>query len=745
MPDLVPVVDERETLRVVIASLALGGAERIVIDWLGAEAATGRACELALLHRRRHARVAPPGVCVLERRAESPAEFVRGLALRWRGARAPVSTHLVGDELLALLWQAGLSTVPVVHNAAEGWRNDPRRWQVPQVPHAVACAGVVGEQMKAHGCRVPVLTLRHRPRVGGLAFDHGQRQRIRAELGIAPNCLLVLAAGAIKPQKDYVRAIQVLRHLDSRRDSVLVIAGGVLDDSGLAELDRVMDAACAAGVSERLRLPGFVDPIEPYYAAADVLLNVSRYEGLSMAVREALAAGLPVVACEVGGQAEIDHARLHLLPRSASAAAVAALIDQQSVRTHLASTCAPGQPRCWSLTLACHQTHRRDTDTLFVTANLNAGGAQRSLVNLATGLVARHRLAVAVCEAGTSTAFGLALIEAGVPVFRPVATAEPLALAEALLAWAGGHGVASICLWNVDSRVKLLLARFAPPALRLIDVIPGHYAFEELEAVAAWGAAIDIEPPGYYARLDTLVLKYRCAEVPAVARTLVIPNGVAARAPRSATPDHPRFLVSGRIAPSKRLETIIDAWLLVHAEHAAACLHIVGTAEPRHAAYAHALAVQAGHTGVIFRGAMPALEYLAEPFTAALVLGTHQGSPNAVLEAMSAGIAVIANASGGTGEMVKDGSTGWLLAEDCDAAALALAMQAAIDDPRRARRMAAAGRAFVIRHHGMEAMVERYAAMLDIPQRNGVRVRSSANVCQRTDCLGAHADNGVAP
>ena len=344
--------------------------------------------------------------------------------------------------------------------------------------------------------------------------------------------------------------------------------------------------------------------------------------------------------------------------------------------------------------------------------------AQRSLLNLASGLLGRHRFAVAVCEAGTSTAFGLALIAAGVPV----ATAEPLALAEALLAWASGHGVASICLWNVDPRVKLLLARFAPPTLRLIDVSPGQYAFEELQAAAGWGAALDIAAPDYYARLDALVLKYHGAAAPAAARTLVIPNGVAARAMQSATPAQPRFLVSGRIAPSKRLETILDAWRLVHARYRAARLHIVGTAEPHHADYARALTVQAADSGVIFRGALSGLAYLREPFTAAVVLGTHQGSPNAVLEAMSAGIAVIANASGGTGEIVHAGDTGALLAEDCDAAALAQAMQEAITDPLRTLRMASAGRAFVARHHSIKAMVERYAALLDADSRDQQKV-----------------------
>jgi len=557
-----------------------------------------------------------------------------------------------------------------------------------------------------------------------LAFDLGQRQRIRAELGIAPESFLVLAAGAIKPQKDYARAIEVLRHLALRRDAVLVIAGGVLDDAGLAELDHVMDAACAAGVSERLRLPGFVDPIEPYYAAADVLLNVSRYEGLSVAVREALAAGLPVVACDVGGQSEISDAGLTLLPHDAPPQALACVLAQQAVRVNLNASGAPHLPRSWSLTTAWQRPHRADTDVLFVTANLNTGGAQRSLVSLAAHLPARQRTAIAVCDVCTQAAFAEALAVAGVRTFRPAATAESFALVDALLAWAGGHGVATLCLWNVAPRVKLLLARFAPSALRLIDVSPGHYAFEELEAQAAWSAALNTTPRDYYARLHALVLKYRDVQAPSHARTQVIPNGVALRPARLELPLYPRFLVSGRIAPSKRLELIIEARATLQAWYPQAQLQIVGVAELRHAAYAQSLAALAGRAGVIFRGAKPALE-LAEGFTAAVVLGTRQGSPNAVLEAMSAGIPVIANASGGTGEIIVHDYSGWLLPEDCGAAQLAQAMQEAITEAPRNRRLAAAGRALVAEHHGMPAMVQRYAELLSPQARAGATRQDS--------------------
>ena len=712
LPGLFPVADEREPLRVVIASLALGGAERIVIEWLGAEAASGRACELAVLHARRTAWPIPRGVEAVACGGVSPANFMCHLGGRWQGARAPISTHLVNDELLAILWRAGLRTVPVIHNAREGWRNDPRAWPPESVPQAVACAEAVRAAILGHGCRVPVITLRHRPQVRAAAFDPAQRRRVRAELGVAPDTLLVLAVGAIKPQKDYPRAVEVLRALAARRDAVLVILGGVLDHSGLAELDRVIDAACAGCVTGRLRLPGFVDPVEPYYAAADVLLNVSRYEGLSMAVREALAAGLPVVASDVGGQREVVDARIHLLPPDAPAAAVAAALDRHGVRAVLANDAQPRLPRAWSLTTAWPRAHCRDTDTLFITANLNAGGAQRSLVNLAAPLARRQRIAVAVCAESTQPAFARALEAAGVRAFRPASTADPCTLAQALLAWAGGHGVRTLCFWNVDAKVKLLLACFAPADLRLIDVSPGDYAFEELDAAAPWSEAIDFKPSDYYARLDALVLKYQRWRAPSGVIPLVIPNGVDLRSARGAAPPRARFLVSGRIASSKRLEDIFAAFAMVSAQHAGTELHVVGTAEPRHAAYAEAIAARAHGYAVVFRGAMPDLEFLAEPFTAALVLGTHQGSPNAVLEAMSAGIPVIANASGGTGEIVRAGQTGWLLREDCDATELARAMCEAIADRALNQRLGASARAFVAVHHGMAAMVENYLALL---------------------------------
>lgn len=717
VPDLLPLDDARGPLRVLLASLAPGGAERIVLEWLEAECARGRDAELAVLHGRRHALEVPAGIRVRQRGAERPEVFLAALARDWRGP-APVSTHLVPDAFLEHLWRGGLRTVPTVHNARDGWRNDPASWLPANVPLAVACAGRVRDEMLAAGCRVPVVAVRHRPRVSERACDPAVRAEVRAALGLPAHAFVMLAVGAIKVQKDHARAVEVLARVARKRDAYLVVLGGLLEDKAFGALDAMLDAAIGQGVTRRLRLPGWVDSIAPYLAASDALLNTSRFEGLSIAAQEALAAGVPVVATDVGGQAEIAHRSLALLPADADAAAFSACLDALPVRTALVADPFERAPRAASLTLAARSGAGPRFDTLFVTANLNAGGAQRSLVNLVRTFTARGRrdLAVAVCGESTHAAFASELAAAGVEAFQASAVRDDAAIAESLLAHAALRSARTLCFWNAAPGVKLLVAKFAPTSLRIVDVSPGAYSFEEMDAAGTVARAHDFGPAEFYARLDALVLKHAAREHPACRRIVVIPNGVAmppafARVP----PAHPRFLVHGRIAPSKRLETVIEAFRIVAAGHLRAELEFVGAAEPRHGGYLGQLESLSLGLAVRFRGADFSLGVLRERWTATVVLGTHQGSPNAVLEAMAHAIPVIANDSGGTREVVADGDTGWLLPEAASVEAVARAMAQAADEPGEAARRAARGRALVAQRHGLDAMAEAYDALLAAP------------------------------
>ncbi len=99
------------------------------------------------------------------------------------------------------------------------------------------------------------------------------------------------------------------------------------------------------------------------------------------------------------------------------------------------------------------------------------------------------------------------------------------------------------------------------------------------------------------------------------------------------------------------------------------------------------------------------------------VHSSHQeGFPNAVLEAMAAGKAVVAADVGGVPEAVAHGETG-LLVPPRNPAAMAAALVVLLRDPARARRMGEAGRRRVVERHSLERMAAEieglYEALCD--------------------------------
>jgi len=119
---------------------------------------------------------------------------------------------------------------------------------------------------------------------------------VRARLGLPATARIVLAVGALvghKGQRHLVAAIPsiVAAHADAR----VVIAGeGKLRDDLTAQ-------ATALGVASRLSLPGYVDDVAGWFAAADVFVMPSVEEGLGSSVLDAMAAGVPIVGTTAGG------------------------------------------------------------------------------------------------------------------------------------------------------------------------------------------------------------------------------------------------------------------------------------------------------------------------------------------------------------------------------------------------------------------------------------------------------------
>ena len=86
--------------------------------------------------------------------------------------------------------------------------------------------------------------------------------------------------------------------------------------------------------------------------------------------------------------------------------------------------------------------------------------------------------------------------------------------------------------------------------------------------------------------------------------------------------------------------------------------------------------------------------------------------PLVVVEAMDAGVPIVASAVSGIPEVVEDGETGWLVPPE-DPAALARALERVLTDPAEARRRGEAGRRRAAERYRPAVAVERWRAAIE--------------------------------
>jgi glycosyltransferase involved in cell wall biosynthesis len=175
----------------------------------------------------------------------------------------------------------------------------------------------------------------------------------------------------------------------------------------------------------------------------------------------------------------------------------------------------------------------------------------------------------------------------------------------------------------------------------------------------------------------------------------------------SPEPDHQLVSVH-RLVPYKGTRGLLEALALVRAARPAADVRLllVGDGPARSALEKQARAP--GLAGAVTfagqRDDLPSQLARGRIFT---LLSHDEGTPNAVLEGMAAGLPVVATAVAGTAEVVEEGVTGRLVPPRAPQAA-AQALLKYLDDPAHARAHGAAGRARVHERYSIEKVVQVY-------------------------------------
>lgn len=216
-----------------------------------------------------------------------------------------VHGHLFGDSLhgyFACRLRGLLPMVMTLHNSADartGLQLRGYRYLLGARTLPVACAEFVRQSFVAtHGAVAErLLTIANGipDRLAPGSRPAG-RAALGAELGLPPDALWLATLGRLAEQKGYDLLFEALARLPAATpDWRLVLLGD-------GPLRAALEARAAAlGLAGKVRFAGFRDDAAALLPAFDGVVFSSHFEGLPIALLEAMAAGKPVVSTTVGG------------------------------------------------------------------------------------------------------------------------------------------------------------------------------------------------------------------------------------------------------------------------------------------------------------------------------------------------------------------------------------------------------------------------------------------------------------
>lgn len=248
----------------------------------------------------------------------------------------------------------------------------------------------------------------------------------------------------------------------------------------------------------------------------------------------------------------------------------------------------------------------------------------------------------------------------------------------------------------------------ALPAGAQLRAVLGRLRRRAAERLLVRCAAVRTVTPGMATHIRALGAgDVRCIPVP-------IPDldALASVAGASRDPDAPRVLFVGRLAPEKNLPLWLEVIRRVGEQVPAARFDIVGEGAQRSELEATAMRIGMSDK-VTFHGGkeraeLPALFARASVF---LLTSNHEGFGRVLIEAMAAGVPVVATRTRGAREVLEDAGVG-LLADVGDAEGLSRAVLGLLGDPAQRARLAAAAADHVVQRYRPEELAAAWVDML---------------------------------
>ncbi len=561
-----------------------------------------------------------------------------------------------------------------------------------------------------------------------------------ADLGIGPGAPVIGIVAALRPEKDHATLLHAARRvLDELPGARFLIVG---DGPQRPELTRL---AGELGIADQVIFTGTRDDVGELLAQLDVVALTSYSECFPMAVLEAMAAGRPTVCTAVGGVPElvVEGVTGHLVPpRDPAALArhlVALLRDRDGAREMGRAARARveadfGFQRCVrDAETALERTAGRAPEPIRLTTVLDVngiGGAEIALLSLfrrfdpevVAPKVVSLRNAAPLADEFRASGFPVEVIgRAGRYDLRTVPRLMRQFRRDATqVVLVANYQQAALTLGRLAARLAGVRANII--AVHNMDLtgvgrrcLPRH----DVETLFLSDALVLLAPSqGRYLHREEGVGRLPWRRITEV----VIPNGIELpgsptatqrRAARAALGLAPEDFVAGivaRLTPEKAHDVLFEAVAKLAPSHTGLRLVVIGDGarETHLRQLAHELGI--AHR-VIFTGLRRDVPQLLPGLDVACLSSVREAAPISVIEAMAAGLPVVATGVGAVPDLVTDGEEGFIVPVD-DSGAIADRLARLAADPELRASLGARARTRAERDYRIEATAESYQRLL---------------------------------
>jgi glycosyltransferase involved in cell wall biosynthesis len=314
--------DDRLSILLLGTQMATGGAQRVLLDqarWFhecGYKVTVIFLYDKEGLHEKWQA-ISPVPIINLKafhghgKGIKNLISLAKGLASLWsllRREKIDVIETFTHDSNMVALPIALLARIPVRiathHGMIEGfsrWREIIHSWMVNHnIAHKLVTVSEKTRQLAlqegVHAERIAVI----QNGIAALPLESRSRLELRKETGMDADDLVLISVGRLVYQKAHEVLVAcmpaVLKEFPNAKAEIF--GEGILRGDLQNQIEKL-------GLSNSVKLLGRSDHVPSYLASADIFVLPSRWEGLPIALLEAMSAGLPCVATKVEGVDEV--------------------------------------------------------------------------------------------------------------------------------------------------------------------------------------------------------------------------------------------------------------------------------------------------------------------------------------------------------------------------------------------------------------------------------------------------------